>query len=65
MNKGRPYMQLREKIECSNVTRTSRRRKRPKKTWIETIRNDLKALNLTGKIALNRAEWLQRKVHAS
>lgn len=47
-------MQLREKIECSNVTRTSRRRKRPKKTWIETIRNDFRALNSTYKIAL---EW--------
>lgn len=39
-------------------------RGRHKKTWIETIRNDLKALNFTDKIALDRTEW-KYKIHAA
>lgn len=30
---------------------------RPKKTWMKTVRNDLRTLNLTDKIALHLTEW--------
>lgn len=34
------------------------------RTWIEGSRNELKALNFTYKIALNRTEW-NRKIHVA
>lgn len=41
------------KINCLEITGASRDRgERPKKTRIKTVRNDMKAINLTDKIAL-------------
>lgn len=39
------------------VTSTSRGRGKPKKTWIEKVKKELKVPNLTDKIALDRTEW--------
>lgn len=45
------------RFDSSEVTGIFRGRGRPNKTWIETVRDDLMALNLTDDIAL----WLQDK----
>lgn len=50
---GPQTQQLQELI----VQKTVRGRGRPRKTWLETIGNDLKAFNLMNKIPLNRTEW--------
>lgn len=39
-----------KKSDSLVVIGTSRKRERLKKTWIETIKNDLKVLNLTNNI---------------
>lgn len=41
-----------------DVTGSSRKRTRPRKTWIAIVRDDLKVFNLTNKIALN---WIKHK----
>lgn len=45
------------KINYGVQTATKRKSGRPKKTWLETIRNDLKIFNLVEEIILSRAEW--------
>lgn len=39
------------------VTGISRGRERPEKIWIETIKNDFRALYLTDKVFLGRTKW--------
>lgn len=39
-----------KKIDCLEVISISRRIGRPNKTWIETVGNEHKALNLTDKL---------------
>lgn len=39
------------------VIGTLRGRRRPKKTWVAVVRNDLKVLNFIYKIAFGRIEW--------
>lgn len=41
-------------VDYLEVICTSRKRGRLKETWLEAVRNDLKALNLTNKFALNQ-----------
>ena len=41
-----------------------RRRGRPKKSWRETIRQDMASLRLQAPIALDRNEW-RRRIHIS
>lgn len=45
MYKGRPINATVRKVDSLDVTSTPRERIRSQKTWIETIRNDLNALN--------------------
>lgn len=50
-----------EEIDCLEITETSRDRgERPKKTWTETVRNDM---NLTN----NCSSWTEqkRKIHVA
>lgn len=53
---GSPQLQVR-RIDCLDVTNVSRGRRIPKKTCVETARNDLKKSNLTDMIALDGADW--------
>lgn len=41
------------KLDCLEVTVASRERRVLKESWIEIVINDLKAFNLTNKIALD------------
>lgn len=50
------------KIYSLEITGISRWKGRPKKTWIEKVRNNLKALNCTDKIAQYRTE-LKHMIH--
>lgn len=45
---------------CLQVTTTYSRRGRLKKTWLKTVTNDLKALNLNYKNVLNQTEWRRK-----
>lgn len=51
-------------IDCLEVTGTSRGGV-PNKSWIETVRNDVKALIITDKIVLGRTEWNRKVSHTS
>ena len=42
-------------VECARKTRG-----RPKLTWVEVVKRDMAACNLTADKALNRAEWRNR-----
>jgi hypothetical protein len=46
------------------VSEGRRRRGRPKKTWRETIRQDLASLKLRDSFVFNRTEW-RRRIHVS
>lgn len=46
-----------EEINCLEVVRTSKGKRRFKKFWIEPVRVDFKSLNLTGKIVLDQTEY--------
>lgn len=54
-------MQQLEKLIVQRLD-VHQRVERPKKTWIEIVRNDLKTLNLTDKITLEQTEQ-KRKIH--
>lgn len=41
----RPIVAIVKRIDCLKVIGTSSERGRPKKTWLETVNNDLKAFN--------------------
>lgn len=58
--KGGPQCNVR-KIDL-DVIGTSRGMGRLEKTWIKSVRNDYKTLNLTDKITLDWTEW-KRKIH--
>lgn len=53
----RPIDATVKRYDYLKVTDTFRGIERPWKPWLETIINDLKALNLTIKIALNLSNW--------
>ena len=46
--------------ETMQVEGARRTRGRPKLTWVEVVRRDMAACNLTTDMALNRAEWRNR-----
>lgn len=54
-------MQQLEKLIVQRLD-VHQRVERPKKTWIEIVRNDIKTLNLTDKITLEQTEQ-KRKIH--
>jgi len=45
------------KSETMQVDGARRTRGRPKLTWVEVVRRDMVACNLTANMALNRVEW--------
>ena len=50
-----------ETIQVEGARRT---RGRPKLTWVEVVKRDMAACNLTADKALNRAEW-RNKIRAA
>lgn len=50
------------RIDSLEVIGISIGRRRPKRTWIETVRYDLKTPNITDNIASNLTEW-KHKIH--
>lgn len=52
------------RIDCLVVIDTLRKRGRPRKTLVETIRNDLKTLSLTVEIALDQIEG-KHEIHVA
>lgn len=51
-----------KKIDCLEITDTSRKRGICKKTWIGIVVNDLNILNLIDKIILDKTKW-ERNIH--
>ena len=56
----RPAMALVKKILAIKVDGPPRERGRPKTTWIEVVKIDLKKCNLFEDLAQNRSEWRNR-----
>lgn len=50
-----------DRIIVNGAVRT---RDRPKRTWVEAIKKDLKILNSVEEMALNRTEW-KKKIHVA
>ena len=46
-----------QRVECIKVGQVKRVQGRPKKTWMEVIRQDIKAKGLNKGILLDRDEW--------
>ena len=46
-----------QRVEFINLGQVKRAKGRPKKTWIEVIRQDIEAKGLTESILLDRNEW--------
>ncbi len=56
----RPMTAPVRRSETMQVEGARRTRGRPKLTWVEVVRRDMAACNLTADMALNRAEWQNR-----
>lgn len=47
------------------VQTTTKRKRETKKTWLETVRNNLKICKLIEEIALDRMKWREERVHVA
>lgn len=45
------------KIDCLKVISASRGKEKPKKIWIEKVKNDIKAFDLADKIVPELTKW--------
>ncbi|KAH0461139.1 hypothetical protein IEQ34_008714 [Dendrobium chrysotoxum] len=52
------------KVEVLDLTYVKKGRGRPKKTWLENIRNDLSLLDLNENLTLNRTQW-RKRIHVA
>ena len=60
----RPMTAPVRRSETIQVEGARRNRGRPKLTWVEVVKRDMAACNLTADKALNRAEW-QNRIHVA
>jgi len=52
------------RVEVLDLTYVKKGRGRPKKTWLENIRNDLSLLDLNENLTFNRTQW-KKKIHVT
>ncbi|KAH0462579.1 hypothetical protein IEQ34_010154 [Dendrobium chrysotoxum] len=62
--KRRPPDDPVRKVEVLDLTYVKKGRGRPKKTWLENIRNDLSLLDLNENLTFNRTQW-RKKIHVA
>ncbi|KAL0906290.1 hypothetical protein M5K25_024773 [Dendrobium thyrsiflorum] len=62
--KRRPSDDPVRKVEVLDLPYVKRGRGRPKKTWLENIRNDLSLLDLSENLTFNRAQW-RKRIHVA
>ena len=62
--KHRPSDDPVRRVEVLDLTYVKKGRGRPKKTWLENIRNDLSLLDLNENLTFNRTQW-RKRIHVA
>ncbi|PKU64467.1 ataxia telangiectasia mutated family protein [Dendrobium catenatum] len=62
--KRRPFDDPVRRVEVLDLTYIKKGRGRPKKTWLENIRNDLSLLDLNENLTFNRTQW-RKRIHVA
>ncbi|PKU81295.1 ataxia telangiectasia mutated family protein [Dendrobium catenatum] len=62
--KRRPCDDPVRRVEVLDLTYVKKGRGRPKKTWLENIRNDLSLLDLNENLTFNRTQW-RKRIHVA
>ena len=62
--KRRPSDDPVRRVEVLDLTYVKKGRGRPKKTWLENIRNDLSLLDLNENLTFNRTQW-RKRIHVA
>ncbi|KAI0494701.1 hypothetical protein KFK09_024844 [Dendrobium nobile] len=62
--KRRPFDHPVRKVDVLDLVYAKKGRGRPKKTWLENIRNDLSLLDLNDNLIFNRIQW-RKKIYVA